>query len=178
MSDPFTAAYAEAEASCPIDALSFVTLELQHPSFVEDGIQIALRFVLDVRPRSFGIEVGALFGGGTMQAFTPVAFRAERPEFGQGKVPQCRVTIDNVARQLTPYLNAAVTVAADLILVYREYREDDVSEPCYGPVEFVVKQVVASGASVTGTASLADLTNKKFPSRVFSRAEWPALMAA
>lgn len=175
MSGPWTDAWAEAEASCPVDVDVYSTLELQHPAFVESGSPIALRFVLDVQPRLLGIEAGALFNGGTTQSFVPIAFEASRPEFAQGRVPECRVAIDNVARELMPHLNAAVRVRADLIVLFRQYRSDDMGEPCYGPVEFVIRNARITGTRVEGTAKLADIANMSFPRRTYSRAEFPAL---
>lgn len=175
MTDPWTAAWAEAAASCPTSHLVYETVELQHPAFVEMGSPIALRFVLDKEERDLGIEAGAAFNPGTMQPFTPINFSASQPEFAQGKVPECKIVIDNVGRQLMPYLNAAVRVRADLNLVFRQYRSDDVSEPCYGPVQFVIRNVRITGARVEGTAKLADLANAKFPTRAYTTAEFPAL---
>lgn len=177
MSEPWNAAWAEAVASCPTSVLVYETIELQHPAFTEGGAPIALRFVLDSQERTLGIESGALFNPGTMQTFTPIDFKASQPEFSQGKAPECTVTIGNVGRRLTPYLNAAVRVRADLVLIFRQYRSDDVDEPCYGPVQFVVRNVRVRGASVEGTARLADLQNARFPSRVYSLDEFPALRA-
>lgn len=177
MSDPWTAAWAEAEASCPVDTRVFLTIELQHPGFLDgEGNPVPIRNVLDVEARSLGIESGAVFNGGTMQEFLPAAFESGRPDYAEGKVPECQIIIDNVARDLTPYLNEAVKVRANLVLIYREYREDDVSEPCYGPVEFVIRSVNITGSKVTGTARLADLANTKFPRRIYTRAEFPALI--
>ncbi|MFG1349100.1 DUF1833 family protein [Xanthobacter autotrophicus] len=178
MSDPWTDAWAEAEASCPVSALIFETIELQHPAFLQDGIVIPLRFVLDVEPRTFGIEDGALFDAGEMVEFTPIAFEADMPTFSEGQLPQCRVRVDNVARELMPYLEAAVLVRADMKVLHRQYREDDLSEPAYGPVEYMLRAVKVSGSTVEGTASFADLTNWKFPSRVYTRKEFTSLASA
>lgn len=177
MSDPWTDAWAEAVASCPTSTTVYETVELQHPAFLEAGSPVALRFVLDKEDRVLGIEAGAAFNPGSMQTFTPISFSAAQPEFAQGKVPECKITIDNVGRQLMPYLNAAVRVRADLVLVYRQYRSDDVTEACYGPVSFVVRNVRITGARVEGTAKLADLANAKFPTRAYTTAEFPALRA-
>ncbi len=177
MADPWTSAWAEAEAACPIDVMTFLTVELQHPAFLEAGSPIALRFVLDAVDRSLGIEAGATFNPSTMQTFSAMTFESTRPDFEQGKVPECKVTFDGVGRQLMPYLNDAITVRADLTLLYREYRSDDVSAPCYGPVEFIVRNTRITGSRVEGTAKLADLANTKFPRRVYTRAEFPALVA-
>lgn len=177
MTDPWTAAWAEAAASCPTSHLVYETVELQHPAFLEMGSPIALRFVLDNEERVLGIEAGAAFNPGTLQSFTPINFSASLPEFAQGKVPECKIAIDNAGRRLQAYLNAAVRVRADLTLVARQYSGDDVSEPSYGPVSYVVRNVRIKGARVEGTAKLADLANAKFPTRAYTTAEFPALRA-
>ena len=66
---------------------------------------------------------------------------------------------------------------ANLIAIYREYRSDDVSAPCFGPVEFIVRQVSMTGTRIEGMASIDDLANKKFPSRVYTTKEYPGLQA-
>lgn len=177
MSDPWTDAWAEAVAACPTSVLVYETVELQHPAFLEAGLPIALRFVLDEVDRTLGIEAGAAFNPGTMQTFHWAAFYSSPPEFAQGKVPECKIIIDNVGRRLQPYLNAAVRVRANLTLIFRQYLSDDVSEPSYGPVEFVVRNVKITGARVEGTAKLEDLANAKFPTRVYTTEEFPNLRA-
>lgn len=177
MSDSWTDAWAEAVASAPADVDLYVTLELQHPAIQDGGVSVPVRLVLDDVDRTLGIEPGAMFNPGTQQVFTHCAFSAGQPEVGVGRTPECSVTIDNVADQLTPYLNAAVEVRADLLLVYREYRSDVLSEPSYGPVEFVLRQVTISGSTVTGKAKLADLANMSFPRRIYRPAEFPGLRA-
>ena len=168
--------WAEAEAVCTVDQFIFETIELQHPAFVEGVTAIPLRFVLDVEPRTFGIEAGATFNAGESVEFTPIAFEAATPDFAEGKIPECKIVVDNVGRDLMPHLEAAVQVRADLVVILRRYLEDDVSEPFYGPVQFMIRQVRVTGARVEGMARLEDLTNQKFPNRVYSRSLFPALM--
>lgn len=175
MDTPWTDAFAEAEACVVVDTLRHVTLELQHPAFVQGGVQIPLRFVLDVEPRHLGIESGAVFGAGAIVEFTPFAFHADFPTFGEAKIPECKVRIDNVARDLMPYLDEAVKYRADLKVIYREYHDDDVSAPIYGPVEFLLTKCTAKDTFVEGTATFADLANMRFPRRVFSRKEYTSL---
>ncbi|MCL8385474.1 DUF1833 family protein [Xanthobacter aminoxidans] len=177
MGDLWTEAWAEAEASCPNSVLVFDTIELQHPAFLESGAPIPLRFVCDVEPRTFGIEPGATFDAGELAEFTPIAFSADAPNFSEQQVPQCRVVIDNVARDVMPYLEAAIGYRADLKVLFRQYREDDVSEPACGPWEFLLRKVTVAGSTVEGTASFDDLTNMKFPRRIYSRREFSSLIA-
>lgn len=177
MSDPFKEAWREAIASAPSSVLLFRTIELQHPAFLEDGVPIALRLAIDVVDRTLGIETGARFNAGTMQVFARCAFEASDPEVAPGRVPESTVTIDNVSDLLMPYLNAAIEVRADLLLLYREHRSDMTAEPSYGPVEFIMRQVTTAGTRVTGKAKLPDLANMSVPRRVYRPAEFPGIWA-
>jgi hypothetical protein len=179
MSDPFTAAWEEGMASVPSDVEFYYTLEFRHPAFVEGSPaeQIAIRIVTEVwDDLILTIEDGNPIGGGYPALFKAIPFRADPPVFEEGKMPETTITIDNCGRELIPHLEEAVKIKADLICVYREYRSDDTSEPCYGPVEFVMRNVRVSGTSVSGTARLDDLANSKFPRRVYTITEFPGLI--
>ena len=85
------------------------------------------------------------------------------------------MVVDNVSRGLVPHIERAIEFRADLIAIYREYRSDDLSAPCYGPVEFVVRRITMSGTRIEGMASIDNLANRKFPTRVYTTREYPAL---
>lgn len=177
MADPWTSAWEEAEATAPPNVLVYDTLELQHPAFLEELVEVPVRIVNGVSDdMSFGIEVGADFNGGETVTFQAIPFFAERPEFAEGKTPTCQVTVDGVGRELTERLEDGVQIKADLAVIYRQYRSDDLTEPCYGPVRFVMKKVTVKGTSVVGTAQLDDLANRKFPYKVASVDEFPGLV--
>ncbi|WP_454683997.1 DUF1833 family protein [Ancylobacter moscoviensis] len=170
------AAWEEAEASCSTDFDTFNTLELQHLAIRdENGDERPVRLVEDVMARLLGIEAGARFNPGEVAEFRPAAFTSPFAELAQGQVPQAQITIDNVAREITPYLNAAVAYNADLKAIYRQYRSDEPDEPIYGPVEFLISSARLVGASVTGTARLSDLSDRKFPREVYTRKRFPGL---
>jgi hypothetical protein len=178
MSDPFTAAWEEAEASVPPGKEPFSTLELQHPAFInEDEEEEPVRIVAGTPDdQLFTIEDGADFNGGEIVKFQACPFYADPPSFAEGKMPEVQVTVDNVARHLIPKLEAAVQINADLVVTFRQYSPDDRTEPCYGPVSFVMRNVVITGASVTGTAQLDNLANSKFPSKVYNATQFPGLV--
>lgn len=178
MAGPWDAVWAEAEASCPTTYDVFETIELQHPAFVDgSGLPIALRFVLDVEARILGIEAGALFTPGEMASFDPTAMECEKPELSDGAVPRARLAIDNVGKQIEPYLAAALGYSADLKVIFRSYRSDDTSTPIYGPVEFVLTDLTVDGGRVEGVATIADFGDAMVPSRVYRPDEYSGLVA-
>jgi hypothetical protein len=174
-----TAAWEEAEASVPASVQVYFTLELQHPGFVDESSNpVPIRCVTGVyEDMQLGIEDGAVFNAGQMATFAAIPFHADFPEFAEGKVPETRIIVDNVSRELVPHIESAVQLRADLIAIYREYRSDDLTAPCFGPVEFIVRQVSMTGTRIEGMASIDDLANKKFPSRVYTTKEYPGLQA-
>jgi hypothetical protein len=172
-----TAAWEEADASVPASVKVYFTLELQHPGFVDGSSNpIPIRCVAHVSDdTSFRIEDGAVFNAGTMAPFSAIPFYADFPEFAEGRVPETRITVDNVSRELVPHIESALSLRADLIAIYREYRSDDLSAPCFGPVEFIVRNITMTGTHIEGMASIDNLANKKFPSRVYTTKEYPGL---
>jgi hypothetical protein len=176
MSDPWTAAWEEAEATAPPGKGTYLTIELIHPAFIEEAVPFSVRAVSEVgEDVQLTLEVGAPLNSGELVTFKAIPFFAERPEFEEGKTPTSEVSIDNVAREMIPYLENAVSTRANMILLYREWREDDTSAPCYGPIEFVLKRVRVLGSKVTGVAMIDDLVNKKFPNLFYTLNRFPGL---
>jgi hypothetical protein len=180
MTQPWNAAWEEAEATAPPGVVTHYTIELQHPGFVQGDppVAIPIRCVTGVADdMQFGIEAGATFNAGQMATFIAIPFHVEMPEFSEGKMPECQIVIDNAGREIIPHVEAAVEIKADLKLLYREYRSDSLTEPCYGPVEYVVRNVIVKDTTVTGTAKLDDLANRKFPFKIYASNEFPGLAA-
>lgn len=172
MSNPWNFAWEEAGASCPPSITTFPTLELWHVSF--DQPVRAVTGVAD--DMSFTMEVGAPRNSGETVIFKAIPFRADFPEVAERTPPQIKVTIDNVAREVAPALDNAINYRGDLSALYREYRSDDISEPCYGPVEFIIKKVTVVGASITGMAQIVNLANRRFPRKNYTLVEFPSLL--
>ena len=178
IADPWSAAWAEAEATVPKEVVVYSTLEFQHPAVLDDnGDPYGIRIVTGTRDdMSFAIEDGAALNGGETVEFKAIPFTADFPEVGEGRVPQTVVTVNNVAREMLPVLERAVAVRADLIAIFRQYRSDDLSEPCYGPVQYVIKKATISGTTLQGAAMVDNLSNKKFPTRNYNRRQFPGLL--
>jgi uncharacterized protein DUF1833 len=170
------AAWQEAIASVPPEIVLYFTLELQHPGFLEGGVEVPIRIVNGVTTdQIFTIEAGAAFDAGQPATFKAIPFESEFPEFAEGRVPETRIAVDNVLREILPHIQNAMTYRADLKALYREYRSDDTSEPCYGPVEFIVRQLSVTGTRLEGVARLDNLASRKVPSRIYSLQEFPGL---
>lgn len=177
MADVWTAAWEEAEASVPPTILVYHTLELQHPAFTDGVTPFAVRAVAgDYKDQTFTLEVGATLNGGEAVLFKAIPFYSEMPEVSEGKTPEIKITIDSVGEEIIPYLEAATQIRADMISIYRQYRSDDLTAPCYGPVEFLIKQVTLKSSTIEGVAKIDDLVNRKFPSRVYTLTEYPGLI--
>ncbi|MDF2622019.1 MAG: uncharacterized protein K0S00_4678 [Xanthobacteraceae bacterium] len=177
MANPWTAAIEEAVASCPTDVITYDTLELQHPALQDgEGNATPARIVNAVMEMVFGIEAGALFTPGATDTFAPSAFGAAFPAYAEGQVPRCDISIDNVAREFTAALEEAVGYSADLKAIFRQYSSEDLSEPCYGPVEFIISTVKVNATRITGSARVSNLSDKKFPTRVYTRSKFPGLV--
>jgi hypothetical protein len=176
--EPWTAAWEEAEASNPPGVDTFHTIELIHPEFVDDLTgPFSVRAVNGTpNDQSFTLEAGAPLNGGEVVTFKAIAFSDDHPEFAEGQAPSCMLAVDGVGEEISPYLENVVSVRADLICIYRQYRSDDTTEPCYGPVQFVIKKVTLKQARLEGTAMLKNFSNLKFPNKVFTYDEFPGLL--
>lgn len=176
--NPWTDAWEEAEASVPPTVDVYCTLELQHLAFVEDGVPFAVRAVAgSYNDETFTLELGANVNPGEAVVFKAIPFYSERPEIQEGKTPECRITVDSIGDELIPYLEEATKIRSDMVAIYREYRSDDRTAPCYGPCQFLIKQVVLRSSTIEGVAKIDDLVNRKFPSRVYNYDEYPGLIA-
>jgi hypothetical protein len=169
-----TEAWEVAMASCPPDELTYYTLEIWHSSF-----DVPARVVTGVGDdMQFGIEASAARNAGEMVTFIACPVKAEWPEQREGFPPQSKVSIDNVNRELRPKIKAAMMIREYIKVIYREYLDSDLTEPSYGPVEFTLKDVTMTGATLTGTATVANLLNKRFPRRDknYSAVQFPSLL--
>ena len=177
MVNVWTAAWEEAEASVPPTLLVYHTLELQHPAFIDGLTPFAVRAVAgDYQDQTFTLEVGASLQGGEAVVFKAIPFYSEMPEVSEGKTPEIKIIVDSVGNEIIPYLENATKVRADMIAIYRQYRSDDLTAPCYGPVQFVIKQVTMKSSTLEGMAKIDDLVNRKFPSRVYTLVDYPGLI--
>lgn len=164
----------EAYASCPPSARIYQTLEVNHPSFASP-FYIVTNVGDDM---SFGIEVGSDVNSGQTVAFIACPCSASYPEQREGQPPSVTVKIDNVNRELVPGIRAALGYRAYIAISYREYLGSDLTEPAYGPLNFELINVKMVGASLTGSAVVKNLQNKRFPrlTKNYDYIQFPSLL--
>jgi hypothetical protein len=164
----------EAYASCPPSSRIYHTLEIWQSSFDQPA-----RVVANVgSDMSFGIEATAPRDAGATVTFLACPFEASYPEQREGQPPSSAIKVDNVNRELVPKIRAALGTREYIQILYREYLASDLAEPAYGPVEFQLTNVKMVGTSLTGTAMVKNLQNKRFPriSKNYDYIQFPSLL--
>lgn len=149
----------EANASVKPGQTVYCTLEFEHPTF-DQPVYMVANVADDV---SLGIEVGSDANSGAMVNHIAVPCKIDYPEQSEGQAPQCNISVDNVHRELVPKIKEAMSVRASIRVTYREYLDDDLTEPAYGPVQFRLSKVTMKATTLTGTIVVGNLQNKRFP---------------
>jgi hypothetical protein len=205
MPDPvLSKAIREAYASSPADVVVLHTLEIWHPSFIEDGVAKPIRVVrnyedtatwlnlggaevqavLDVMSeearRKVGlvarIEAGAARDAGMLVPFVALGFEMELPPVDTIPVPEIVVTLDNVGREITKHLDAAAISQEAIQVTYRPYLSTDINGPQMDPpLSMTLSEVEVDVFRVTGRARVLDIGNKAFPSRIYTIKKYPGL---
>lgn len=120
----------EAYASAPSDVILLHTLELRHPTFVDDhGNSTAIRVVRDHINHTCTLENSAPLNHGEAVEFIAMAFDLELPPVNNTPTPEISVTIDNVSTEMIAYLDRAIETQDMIELTYRPYLSDDLTTP-------------------------------------------------
>lgn len=171
-------AMAEAYASNPADDPVLDTLEFHHPAFVDDfGVRTAIRIVQANQAYHFRLEDNALLNPGEMVEFLPLPFDLTVPGFAKGQVPTMRLSISNINRLITKYLEMAIDQTDAIQVFYRPYLLSNPDEPTINPVIEMGLVAAKSGVfDVSGTATLSDVHNWPFPLKKYVIQRFPGLL--
>lgn len=177
----WTDAWAEAQASVPGDKVELLTLELLHPSFLTAGGQPdPLRAVRDTQDHVLTLEDTAPLDPGGSVNFTAIMFDMPWPEVEEGRVPSLQIKIDNIGREMVPYLKAAARLQTPITVILRSYIFDvPTSAAVLGadPITFQLRNVTVNDTAVIGSASPADLANIRAFREVYDIERFPGLDA-
>lgn len=173
-SEAITAAY----ASNPEDEVALDTLEFLHPTFRdEDGDLIGLRVVNDHSLLLACLEATAPLDASSYVDFRPVSFEFTRPpETESAQLNEVALKVDNVARILIPYLDAAKESRVPITMIWRPYLPSDLSGPHIDPVlSLTLRGVGGDMNSMTARAGFSDLTNRRYPASEYTSRKFPGL---
>lgn len=158
----------EAYASAPCDVVILHTIQLDHPSFDRP-----VRVVRDHQ------NLTAFLENGDEVEFIALPFDFTLPpESETGGVPEIMVSVDNVSRILTPYLDMAVQTLTPVTMTYRPYLSTDLTTPHMDPpLTLTLKNITVTPLRVTARATFSDLANRRFPGEDYSSINFPGLVA-
>jgi len=174
----YSEALAEAYASSPIDELAIHSLELRNSTFKDDnGQPTAIRVVNGYDDYDLRLEADAPIDGGELVHWTKIAFFLEISGFEEGQIPYIKVTLSNVSREITKYLELAIQQLDPIYITYRPYLLSDPSGPQMDPpLHMTLSKVKVDVFQVTGTATLEDVYNWPFPNRKYLPQDFPGLV--
>ncbi len=167
----------EAYAAAPADVVILHTLELRHPSFLDDeGQPTAIRVVRDNVDLTCRLEAGAPLNGGEMVTFIAMGFDLQLPLVDTAPVPEISITLDNVSREIVRHLDGAAESQDVIEVTYRPYLSTDLEGPqMEPPITLVLTEVTADVFRVTGRARMLDVGNKAFPAETYRATTFPGL---
>ena len=167
----------EAYASAPSDEVILDTLELRHPTFIEDGQPVAIRVVRNHQDIVARIEDDAPMNAGQAMAFKGVAFELRLAPIETVAVPEMELAIDNVSTELMKHLDAAVQDPNPIACTYRPYLASDPLTPrMEQPPSFELRDVKASVMRVTGRCRVGMDLQRAFPHPVYTTSAFPGLV--
>lgn len=175
----YSQAIAQAYASAPEETVILDTLELRHPGFIQDGVNIALRVVNDHDSLTACLEAAAPMNGGEYVLFSPVRFGFKRPaENDSGATQEVEISIGNVSRVLVPYLDMAKESREPIEVTYRPFVSTDLTGPHMNPpLTLLIRSISVDSLAVTARAGFGDLVNRRFPRVDYTAKRFPGLNA-
>lgn len=171
-------ALAEAYASAPTDERILETIELHHPSFLdESGQPTAIRVVQAFEDHTLTLENTAPLNPNQPVLFRACPFRFALSGFSENDTPSLQLSISNVSRIVTKYLEQAIAYTTPITVIYRPYLESDTSAPQLDPVISMTLTSVKVGImDITGNATLSDVHNWPFPTLKYTPEAYPGLV--
>ena len=167
----------EAYASAPSEVILLHTLELRHPSFLDDnGNPTAIRLERDNINHICTLEDIAPLDVGKAVEFVAMGFDLELPPVEAIPVPEITLTLDNVSTEIIQYLDRAVETQDMIEMTYRPYLSNDLSSPQMNPpITLVITEITADISKISATARMMDIGNKSFPAENYTVKKYPGL---
>ena len=181
MPDPtISAALREAYAVAPADEVIIHTLELRHPTFVgNDGLADSVWITTNESDIEATLEIGTPVRPGQTVNFIALAFRFRLAPIDATGRPELQLEVDNVSRILIRQLDRAAGDPRKVTATYRPFLASDLSAPQMDPPPtFTLSKIKVNALAATATARVDIDFNGAFPRRLYTAAEFPALIGA
>lgn len=160
-----TAALKEAYASAPSNVVVLETITLVHP-LLEAPIYL-------VKNRE---NITATLETDEEVEFLACAFKMSLPPSGDNGLQELALSIDNVDRRITDFVNLVKKSKDPVQVYYRPFLSSDLSQPQMSPpLVLTLGDISLTLFEATGRASFADIINKKCPSELYTRSRFPSL---
>jgi hypothetical protein len=181
MPDPdIDAALAEAYASAPTgdDDIVVHTIEIRHPSFVDDDENPTSIFLVhDHANFEAALEDDAPIKPGEMVEWIAIAFSFALAPIETSPKPQILIEIDNVGRDITDLLDAAIIDGRKVEVCYRPYLNGDRTGPKMSvPPVYTMSNVEVDVFRVTARANTGADLGVAFPRELYKPAKFPGLI--
>jgi hypothetical protein len=170
-----TQAWAEAAASAPKDEVMLITIELIHPTFVENGAPAPIRAVRNTVDVSFRLEDGAPVGGGTVVPFKAIPFEVDMPRIGPLGA-EATIRLDNVNREAAKFLPEAAKINTPITAIFRGYLASDPSTVGQGPYKLILRNVKRKGGILEGQLAIARPQAMRVMREVYDMVRFPSLL--
>lgn len=155
----------EAFAVAPAAVTVIHTLEIE-----QEGVQNSV--YLSQTPNG----INAFDEDGMEHTFVGAGFQFTLPPSDEDGFKSLNVSIDNINRQVTDFIDVARQSKVAVKVIYRPYVSTDLTAPAMDPpLVLYLKDVQITAMQVTGKCTFMDLVNKKFPSELYQRVKFPSL---
>lgn len=175
----YSEAIAAAYASAPEAEVLLDTLEFRHATFLDAGLPYAVRVVNDHSDLLAYLEDDAPLNPGEEVTFRACRFALARPsETESGQTPEIEITVDNAARVLVPYLDAAKESRDPIQVTWRPYLPSDLTAPHMSPpLTLSLRSVSLNMSQVIARAGFGNMANRRFPALEYLATKHPGLAA-
>lgn len=157
--------YKEFAASAPVGVIELRCLEISHPL-----ITTPLRIVHDYQDWEVTLETSEVV------TFMAGQFRTKPPSISDNGQIERGLQIDSVTGEIIGILLPIVTSEIPVTCTFRIYLSDDLSAPQFDPPEITnLRNIQINKGVLSATAQSADVINKRFPTRIYTRVNTPGL---
>lgn len=165
MNNALSQAIKEAYASVPVNSVAIDSIELIHPK-----LPTAIRLVNQRQGMNLTLE------NGQTHYFNAVGFKFVLPAAGENGRQDLQITIDNVDKRISAFINQAKEFFEPVEIIYRPYLSTDLTTPQMNPpLVLTLQDVSITQFQVQAKATFADILNQKFPKEYYTRKRFPSL---